>query len=157
VVAFGLAFVKRFPIWTAIDVFALVGYLFRDFLSGSVSDVKIGDCVDLPLLTPNTTIKDVQHHPCSELHHGEAFFVGNVPSGANGANPGTAAFDSFVTAQCVPAFRAYTGLDYETDPTYDIEFLHPTTEGWSKGDHSIECFVIRIDGQTFRGSVRFGR
>jgi hypothetical protein len=157
VVAFALTVVKRFPIWTAIGVFALVGYLFRDFLSGSVSDLKVGDCVDLPTPITTATINDVQHHPCTELHHGEAFFVGNVPSGASGANPGVAAFDSFVTAQCVPAFRVYTGLDYETDPTYDIEFLHPTPEGWRKGDRTIHCLVIRIDEQAFRGTLRVGR
>jgi hypothetical protein len=149
-----LAFVRRFPIWTAIGVFALVGYIFRDFMSGSVADLNLGDCVDLPGLTANTTVKDVQHHPCSDSHHGEVFFIGTVPSGPSGANPGAAAFDSFMSAQCIPAFRSYTGLDYESDKTYDIEFLTPTNDGWAKGDHTIDCFVVRVDGQTFKGSVR---
>jgi len=149
-----LGLVKRFPIWTAIGVFALVGYLFRDFVTGSVTDLKVGDCVDLPSLTANTTVKDVQHHPCGDMHHGEVFFIGTAPGGSSGAYPGASGFDSFLSAQCVPAFRSYTGFDYETDKTYDIEFLTPTSEGWAKGDHTIDCFVVRVDGQTFKGSLR---
>lgn len=152
-----LGVVRRFPIWTAIGVFALVGYLFRDFLSGNVADLKVGDCVDLPSLTADTTVKDVQHHPCGDMHHGELFFIGAVPGGSNGANPGASAFNTFISANCIPAFKSYTGLDYETDKTYDIEFLTPTTEGWAKGDRTIDCFVIRVDGQTFKGSLRLTR
>lgn len=150
-----LGFARRFPIWTAIGVFALVGYLFRDFVTGSVADLKVGDCVDLPSLTASTTVKDVQHHPCTDLHHGEVFFIGAVPG--SGSNPGAAAFDAFISNNCIPAFKSYTGLDYENDKTYDIEFLTPTTEGWARGDRTIDCFVVRVDGQTFKGSVRLSR
>ncbi|MDP9223739.1 MAG: response regulator [Actinomycetota bacterium] len=158
VIASVVGLVKRFPIWTAIAVFALGGYLFRDFLSGNVGDLKVGDCFDPPNLTAaDTLVKDVQHHPCGDLHGGEVFFVGNVPSGANGAFPGEAAFAAFVQAQCVPAYRNYTGRDFDTDTTYDVSFLVPTTEGWAKGDHVIDCFVLRIDGQPLKGSVKAAR
>ena len=76
-----LALVKRFPIWIAIGVFALGGYLLRDYLSGSAGDLKVGDCFDVPSFeTQSATVKDVQHHPCSELHSGEVFFLENVPA-----------------------------------------------------------------------------
>jgi hypothetical protein len=152
-----VALVKRFPIWIAIGVFALGGYLFRDFLSGNVGDLKVGDCVDLPGLTQDTIVKEVQHHPCGDLHHAEVFLVEVVPTGANGAYPGDDGFDSFVQSRCVPAFNTYTGLDYDSDPTYDIQPLQPTPEGWTKGDHIINCLLVRVDGATFKGSVRAGR
>jgi hypothetical protein len=153
-----LAFVKRFPLWTAIGVFALGGYLFRDVLSGNVGDLKVGDCFDPPSLSaPKTTVKDVQHHPCSDLHGGEVFFIGKVPGDAGAAYPSDDALESYIGGQCVPAYRSYTGRDFDSDTTYDFSYLSPTTAGWAKGDRVVDCFVIRADGQAAKGSVRAQR
>ena len=152
-----LAVVRRFPIWTAIGLFALVGYLFRDYLSANVSELKVGDCFDLPSgVVTEATVKDVQHHPCSDSHDAEMIFIGDVPNVAGGY-PNKTAFESFVKAQCVPAFKTYTGRDFDTDETYDMSFLFPVTDGWAKGDHSVECFVIRVDGQSFKGTIKAAR
>jgi hypothetical protein len=153
-----LALVKRFPIWTAVGVFALGGFLFRDYLSGNAGDLKVGDCFDVPTVAAqSTTVKDVQHHPCSDLHSGEVFFFGNVPGDANAVYPGDATFDAFARDQCVPAYRTYTGRDFDSDETYDIQYLTPTTEGWNKGDRAVDCFLLRVDGQSFKGSVKASR
>jgi hypothetical protein len=153
-----IALVKRFPIWTGIGALALGGFLFRDFLSGNVGDLKVGDCFDPPILTAvAATVKDVQHHPCSDLHGGEIFFIGNATAGANGAYPGDDAFASFARAQCVPAYLGYTGRGFATDTIYDVQYLTPTTTGWAKGDRAVDCFVVRVDGQAFKGSVKAAR
>jgi hypothetical protein len=152
-----LAIVKRFPIWTAIGVFSLVGFLFRDFLSGNVGDLKVGDCFDAPALaTPDATVNDVQHHPCADAHGGEVFFIGNI-AGAASAYPADETFTSFVRDQCLPAYRSYTGRDFDTDATYDFQWLTPTSSGWAKGDRTINCFVLRVDGEPSKGSVRASR
>ena len=148
--------VKRFPIWTGIGVFALGGFLFRDFISGSVGDLKVGDCFDPPLAA-GTTVKEVQHHPCTDTHRSEIFFVGNVPAGTDGAYPGDATFDAWVRSQCIPAFESYTGRDFDSDLMYDLHYLNPTPEGWKKGDHTIDCFVTRVDGTAFKGTVKAAR
>lgn len=150
-----LALVKRFPIWTAVGVFALGGYLFRDVLSGNVGDLKVGDCFDPPTLTAaDSTVKDVQHHPCTDLHGGEVFYIGKAPGEANAAYPSDNEFLLLVGGECMPAYLGYTGRDFETDTTYDFSYMTPTAEGWTKGDRVIDCFVVRVDGQTFKGSVR---
>ena len=150
-----LALVKRFPIWTAVGVFALGGYLFRDVLSGNVGDLKVGDCFDPPTAAAaDSTVKDVQHHPCSDPHGGEVFFIGKAPGEANAAYPSDDAFLSLVGAECMPAYRTYTGRDFETDTTYDFSYMTPTAEGWTKGDRVFDCFVVRVDGQSFKGSVK---
>src|SRR6267378_682370 len=101
-----IAFVKRFPFWTAVGVFALVGFLFRENLSGNVADLKLGDCFDVPAAAAAAkTAKDVQHHPCSEAHDAEVIFIGTV-NGTKDAYPDRSAFQSYVTQQCVPAFRS---------------------------------------------------
>jgi hypothetical protein len=109
-----LALVKRFPIWTAVGVFALGGYLFRDVISANVGDLKVGDCFDPPTLTAaDSTVKDVQHHPCADLHGGEVFFIGEVPGDANAAYPSDDEFLSLVGDECMPAYLSYTGRDFE--------------------------------------------
>jgi len=102
-------------------------------------------------------VKDVQHHPCSDLHGGEVFFIGKVPGESGAAYPSDDAFVSFIGAQCVPAFKAYTGRDFDTDTIYDFSYLTPTTSGWAKGDRVVDCFVVRIDGQPGKGTVKAQR
>src|SRR5882762_6471226 len=103
---------KRFPIWTGVGVFALVGLVFHDFLSGNVGDLKVGDCFDAAsLTTKDAIVKDVQHHPCADLHGGEVFFIGNITGAATSELPADETFTSFVRDQCLPAYRTYTGRD----------------------------------------------
>jgi hypothetical protein len=157
-IAPAIAVVKRFPIWTGIGAFALVGFVFHDFLSGNVGDLKVGDCFDAAsLTTTDAIVKDVQHHPCSDAHGGEVFFIGNVAARANSAYPAEETFTAFVRDQCLPAYSTYTGRDFDSDTTYDFQWLTPTPSGWARGDRAIDCFVLRVDGQVSKGSVRASR
>jgi len=146
-----LGIVRRFPIWTAIGVFSLVGFVFHDFLSGSVEDLKVGECFDVPAGV--TTLKDVQHHPCTSRHDAEMIYIGSI-SGSTATYAGDAAFEAFAKANCVPAFNSYLGRDFDTDEIYDMTFLYPTTDGWTNGDRVINCFVVRIDGHQMTATVR---
>jgi hypothetical protein len=51
-----------------IGVVAVGALIFRDRLSGSAGELKVGDCFDVPAV--QTNIRDVQHHPCNESHTG---------------------------------------------------------------------------------------
>ena len=66
-------------------------------------------------------------------------------------------FTSFVRDQCLPAYGAYTGRSFDSDVTYDFQWLTPTASGWAKGDRAINCFVLRADGEPSKGSVRASR
>src|SRR5690242_11412327 len=101
-----LAIVMRFPVWTIIGVLALGGFLFRDFLSGGVHDLKVGDCFDVPKTA--TTVSDVQHHPCTGAHDAEMIYLGTF-SATSATYPGDQAFTDFVAANCPPAFESYVG------------------------------------------------
>ncbi len=149
-----VALLRRFGLWIAIGAFAVVGYFFRDFLSGNVGDLKVGDCFDVPgNATVGSTVKDVQHHPCTDVHGAEVVFIGSV-TGANDSYPGDDAFKSFAKAQCVPAYATYTGRDFDADSTYDMSYMSPTTSGWAKGDHAVVCYAIRIDSAPIKGTVK---
>jgi hypothetical protein len=125
-----------------IAVVAVGGLLFRDRLTGGASDLAVGDCFDEPATIGE--VHDVQHHPCTETHTSEVVFVGDMPS--NATYPTDAEFVAFVRASCVPAFNAYTGLDFDVLAAVDMGYLTPTTEGWSGGDHEMICYAIRSDG-----------
>jgi hypothetical protein len=94
----------------------------------------------------------VQHHPCTEAHHGEVFFVGNdKPSGAY---PSDDAFTSFVRDRCIPAFNQYTGLDIATAADLDFSAFYPTAKGRGDGDRKMICYAVRVDGSKFTQSVK---
>jgi hypothetical protein len=129
------------------------GLIFRDRLSSNAADLAVGDCFDQPK-TATETIEDVQHHPCTESHTAEVFFVGSHPA-ASGAAPLTESglFD-FVEASCLPAFTTYTGIDLLTDGTYDIGTIYPLDADWSKGEREVTCYAYKLDGSAMTASVK---
>jgi hypothetical protein len=134
----------------AVVVIAFV--VLRPFLSGNAGGLSVGDCFDIPT-GAGDTVTDVQHHPCTEAHGAEVIFVGSY-SPATGTYPTDDEFGTFGKANCVPAFNAYTGIDFETDTTYDIKPFLPTAEGWTKGDRKVICFAVRIDDAPMTTSVK---
>ncbi len=77
--------------------------------------------------------------------------------GADGATyPSESAWLDAVGTTCVPAFNAYTGLDFSTDPTWDLGYFIPTSEGWGDGDRSLICYATRVDGTPTSASIKSG-
>jgi hypothetical protein len=128
-----------------IGIVALIAigiFVFRDRLSSSAGDLAVGDCFDEPAV--QTEIKDVQRHPCNEAHTAEVIFVGNM-TGANETYPSDPDIQSFTETNCIPAYNAYTGRDFESDAEITIGWFYPTTDGWKGGDRGVLCYAIRID------------
>ncbi len=130
----------------------VVGLVARPWLSGNAGDLSVGDCFDVPAGS-TATVRDVQHHPCSDSHGGEVVFVGEL-AGANDAYPSQSDVVSYVAANCVPAYEAYTGLSFQAQQDWDIGWFSPTEEGWKKGERSVSCYTYRVDDTTTKGSVR---
>ncbi|HEX5013789.1 MAG TPA: septum formation family protein [Candidatus Limnocylindrales bacterium] len=133
-----------------IAVIVVGGLIFRDRLSGNAGELKVGDCFDDPGAIAE--VSDVQHHPCEESHTSEVFFVGEM-TGENASYPTDDAIFEFVSTNCIPAFASYTGKEYD-GVTLDVGYFHPTSEGWSKGDRGMICYVYPLDGQPTTGSVK---
>jgi Septum formation len=134
----------------AVVVIAFV--VLRPFLSGNAGGLSVGDCFDVPA-GAGETVSDVQHHPCTESHGAEVVFVGDFKPSTS-IYPTDDEFTSFGKENCVPAFNAYTGLDFETATTYDIEPFFPTADGWTKGDRKVICFAVRADSAPMTTSVK---
>ena len=131
-------------------------WVFRDYISGNATDLVVGDCFDAPTTAVDETVEDVSHHPCTDAHTAEVFFVADHP--ASGGYPGEDAFDAFTQENCPVAFNTYTGMDWyaEDGPAvdYDIGLLYPLEEGWGKGDHEITCYIVRVDDGPMTGSLK---
>lgn len=119
---------------------------------GDLNDLKVGDCFDPPADVEGT-VTDVVHHACTEAHGAEVVFVGDF-SPAQDAYPITLRFQDFYSSTCTPAFNAYTGLDFDSDTTYNMAALKPTVEGWGTGDRKVICYALRADNATMSQSIR---
>jgi hypothetical protein len=141
---------RNLIIFGVLAVIVVGAFLFRDRLSGSAGDLRVGDCFDEPQNLSQVT--DVQHRPCTEAHDGEVMFVGDYPPADT--YPGRPAFEDFVLTTCATAYQAYLGRDYASDTTYDLGVFYPTEESWGSGDHEIACYVYRIDEEKLTTSVK---
>jgi hypothetical protein len=143
--------VKRFIFWVL--VLAVLGggaLIFRDRLSSSAGDLKVGDCFEEP---SGETIKEVQHHPCTEAHNSEVYFVGEYTG--SGSYPTDDQFQAWEQANCIDtAFTNYTGKSVSDSSDLGFGYFAPTAAGWSKGDRSMTCFVGPIGSGTISTSYK---
>jgi hypothetical protein len=107
-----------------------------DYLGGSrsITDMGVGDCFDVA--EPDVeTIGDVTQRECTEPHQYEMYYVGDLP---DGEYPSQADINVWLEANCLPAFDAYVGIDYQSSALFALH-LTPTEDGWNDGDHSVQC------------------
>ena len=139
----------RIGIVGAIAVGALI---FRDRLSGSAGDLKVGDCFDLPAAQVN--IKDVQHHPCEESHTAEVISLVSHPAAKGAAILSQSELLVFLTTQCGASFYQYTGTDADAQHVLDYGAFYPADEDWNDGDRGVTCYAYRLDEGPMTGSLR---
>lgn len=134
-------------------ILAVVAVLAGCSLLGqSAFDLEVGDCFDPPASTDDT-VDTVQDRPCTESHGAEVVYVGDfAPSG--GDYPVDSAFNDFYDENCIPAFNAYTGLDYAEAEEYELSAFRPTDESWADGDFEITCFAVRTDDAPMTQSIK---
>jgi hypothetical protein len=123
--------------------------LFRDKISGNVTELQVGDCFDEPVGA--TTVSDVQHHPCTEAHDGEVFLLVNDNSPSY---PGADHFRAIANSQCTDSASAYIGTDYNARDDLSGGFFYPTTDSWSSGDRAVTCYLDRTDKQKLTISLK---
>jgi hypothetical protein len=158
------------PIWQRIPwgaaLFVLVvgggaigGFIFNAARSDSgeisksgdltAADLRVGDCYDLKDPTAEE-LEQVTARPCAEEHEYEMIFAGDVPEGPY---PNEDAFVAYVGDQCIPAFNAFVGTDYESS-SLDIAWLEPTSASWMAGDRSVQCAVYDPQQPRVVGSLK---
>lgn len=137
----------RFVVIAAIVV---GGIVFRDRLTGGAGDLKVGDCFDTKT---ETTVKEVQHHPCNEAHNAEVVLVANHPAAKGAAYPSDDDLDTWATNTCVPAIFSYVGAGADFD-SLNYGLFYPQADDWSGGERQMTCYVLRLDMGPMSKSLR---
>jgi len=143
------------PLIVILVVAAVIGVgfvVFRDRFSNDVTSLALGECFDEPSV--EAEISEVQRQPCNEAHDAEVIAVLTHPAPAGEAYPVVSGFDDYIAENCVPAFEAYLGIDWDTATDYDIGYFRPTLSGWGSGDRGFTCYVSRSDGAKLNNTVR---
>jgi Septum formation len=132
-----------------IAVIVLGGLVFRDRVSGSAGELKVGDCFDD---TTGTKVSEVQHHPCNEAHNAEVVLVGDYPAAKGAPYPGDN-FDSYGNT-CASAAFAYVGSSAAASMIYS--FYYPLEEDWNTGERKMICYVTTENQATLTKSMKTG-
>lgn len=103
---------------------------------------------------PARTSRSVQHHPCTDPHTGEVFFVGETAAEDGAPYPLTNALAAEVYTYCDPAFVTYTGKDSNTDPEWTYGFFYPNEEQWADNSRLVICYAARLDEAPTSTSIK---
>ena len=128
-----LTLVQRFWFIGLIVIVAAVGWYLsaRRDDSGQIAnsgnmevqELRVGDCFDLQDEAA-AEISEVEAKPCTQAHKYELIHAATMPESEY---PSDDAFDAFSEAECIPAFNAYTGIDWNASVLQMLP-LTPTEE-----------------------------
>ena len=124
-----------------VAVIAVGGFLFRDRLSGSAGDLKVGDCFDA---SQATEVKDIQHHPCTESHTAEVVLVTTHPSVKGAPYPSDGDVQTYGDNTCAPAVISYVGAQANLD-NLNYGIFYPKEKDWQDGERGIICYALNLD------------
>ena len=115
----------------------------------SVFSLEVGQCIDAE--ADSGEVGSVPVVECSQPHEGEIYALPQAP---DGGFPGEDALRQTAQDQCTgSAYTDYVGLPYEQSE-FEVTFLLPTEESWSRGDREIGCIVQNEEPGSVRGSNR---
>lgn len=107
--------------------------------------LRTGDCLMLP--GSDTEVETLEAVPCDQPHDAEVVGLHEMPEGSSAAFPGTDVVIDESRTVCLSMFDDVTGLDFVTDPDWDLTSLYPTEESWRLlDDREIVCLAVPLDG-----------
>lgn len=101
-----------------------------------IGNLAVGDCFNRKDPTASAA-SEVDAKRCDEKHQFELLAIATMPAGDY---PTDSQMNAFVGEHCLPAFQAYIGRSYDQSHL-DLSWYYPTTDGWGRGDHVIQCAV----------------
>lgn len=108
--------------------------------------IQVGDCLLLPGAAA-VEVSTLEAVPCPEPHGGEVFALFDVAGGPDDPFPGDLEVAARAEAGCIERFDAHTGLDFMTDPDWDLTYLHPNQASWEGlDDREVVCVATPLGG-----------
>ena len=107
--------------------------------------LRTGDCVQLP--DESQEVETLEGVPCSDPHTGEVIGIHVMSEGADDPFPGEFALSGIAEEVCVEMFDRVTGLDFLSDPDWNMLPLSPSEVSWDTvDDREIVCIGAPLDG-----------
>ena len=125
-------------------------FLFRDRISGNVTELQVGDCFDKPAITTDS-ITDIQHQPCTDPHDAEVVYV---VADTSASYPGVAHFDTVANSVCTDQNSLYIATDFNARDDIGGGYFYPTSDSWDSGNKNVTCYIDRTDDQKLVGSLK---
>ena len=113
-------------------------------------ELQSGDCFNDPEPGELGAIQEVEVLPCDLPHDNEIFYSFTL---ADGAMPPQDQVFELSASQCLPAFDAFVGIDFELSEM-DVFPLTPTPEQWDDGHRTVHCVLFNLDLGDLVGSAR---
>lgn len=108
-----------------------------------LTDLDVGDCVDLPGLADPAVAEAVSApvRVCDEPHDAEIYARVSLSDDPEAPYPGDDQVVVLADAACLERFEPYIGLRY-VDARLEIVHLRPPRAAWVRGDRVVVCAVI---------------
>jgi hypothetical protein len=119
-----------------------------------LGDLRQGDCLtgaNLGLGSGDTWPQWVRAVPCTSQHVGEVFFAANAWPQSR-AYPGDNAIGDLAYARCLPAFRAYDGIDPSISAFAVYTIAPMPADDWASGDRWLVCVAYESTAQNPEGA-----
>ena len=116
----------------------------------SVPELLAGDCFNDPEPDELDAIDEVEVVPCDLPHDNEIYYSFEL---AEGAMPATDSMFELSAGQCLPAFDAFVGIEFELSEM-DVFPLTPTIAQWEDGHRTVHCVLFNLDLSELVGSAR---
>ncbi|MEV0096087.1 DUF4190 domain-containing protein [Streptomyces sp. NPDC050738] len=119
--------------------------------AGTASDLRKGDCFDVPGGVGNPGAGRARSVSCAGAHDGEV--TGDFDLLDTGAYPGKEAIATQAEKRCWEANDAYAMDIWAVPDGAEMFYYPPSASSWRRGDHAVSCAYVIEDG-AFHGSLR---
>ena len=104
--------------------------------------MQTGDCVLFPD-DDTDEFSEFEALPCDQPHDGEVLSLVNLPFDNDALFPGNLEVQTLAEEACIEDFDRITGLDFATDPDWNVFSLSPSSESWDQiDDREVVCIAV---------------
>jgi hypothetical protein len=141
----------RVPAMLVVGAIALVAWYAVALAIAPLPRLTTGSCLNGIREGVVVTERNSRPVDCTSAHDNEVIGAGVYPG--SGGYPGRATLDAFAEQTCLASFAGYVGVAYESSGL-DMITVQPTDQTWLKGDRTVSCIVLLVNGTKLTGSVR---
>ncbi len=117
-------------------------------------EVGVGDCFNgSEAVADGSPIDSLELVSCDSPHQYEMFAVVTHPADSAAAYPANEELSVFGETGCMGQFEGFVGTSW-FEAGYDITFIFPARDAWEAGDRTLQCALVRMDGQMSTKSAK---